>query len=151
MVVHIIFFSFTGNEIPTIVFSANIVTTLAPSSGQTLVFSSVLSNIGSGYDSSSGIFTAPVNGTYSFTVQLCVFNKNGQFSLVLDGNVVMALQGLRYNSYSYTNNYYTTSGTVPLFLKSSQTVWVRSQSCTTHCLQQSSACWNRFSGSLVHI
>ena len=66
-------FIFTGNEIPTVVFNAHSVTTYSPPTGQPVVFTTVISNIGDAYNSSTGKFTAPVNGTYSFTVQLCVY------------------------------------------------------------------------------
>ena len=136
--------SVTDYTTPTIVFNTHTVTSRSPSTGQTVVFSSVLSNIGSGYSSSTGKFTAPVNGTYSFTVQLCIYSTSGHFSLVLDGNAVTKLQD--YNTGDYT----TVSTTVPLFLKQGQKVWVQSAASCSSCLMQYSYCWNRFSGSLVH-
>jgi len=40
--------------------------------GSTMKFSNVLLNEGDGYDSTTGLFTAPVAGLYLFTAQLCV-------------------------------------------------------------------------------
>ena len=130
-------------KIPTIVFNAYFVTTLSPSNGQTMVFSSVISNIGSAYNSTTGTFTAPINGMYSFTAQLCVSNPDGRFGLVLDGNLVAGLYLYNYQDAA------TSSSTVPVFLKQGQKVWVRAYGCSS-CFSQDSTCWNRFSGSLVH-
>ena len=123
----------------------HVTTTTSPPAGQPLVFSSVLSNIGNGYSSSTGKFTAPVNGTYSFTVQLCVSTNHGAtFGLVLDGTTITYF-------YDYEHDHATTfSTTVPLFLKQGQKVWVTPTYSCSSCLTEWSDCWNRFSGSLVH-
>ena len=136
-------FLYIYNMMPTVVFNAHSLTTRTPSNGQTLVFPSVISNIGNAYSSSTGKFTAPVNGTYSFTVQLCSYNSAGQFSLVLDGTAVNKLYLYNYGSY------YTPSNTVPVFLKQGQKVWVQSISCSS-CLYNVANCWHRFSGVLIH-
>ena len=131
--------------VPTIVFNAHHATTSSPPTGQPVVFSSVISNIGNGYSSSTGKFTAPVNGTYSFTVQLCVTNDHGAyFGLVLDGTTVTNFHDYNYNGAT------TSSTTVPLFLKQGQKVWVTPTSGCSDCLYYWSYCWNRFSGSLIH-
>ena len=124
------FFTFADDiKIPTIVFNANNVTTLSPHIDDTLVFSSVISNIGNAYNSTTGKFTTPVNGTYSFTVQLCAYNKAGQFNLVLDGNILTGLYVFSDNGYS------TQSSTLSVFLKRGQNVWVRSADyCVNVCL-----------------
>ena len=131
--------------VPTIVFNAHHATTLSPPTGQPVVFSSVISNIGNGYSSSTGKFTAPVNGTYSFTVQLCVNNAHDAIlDLVLDGTTVT-------NFIYYDHDEFTTSSTtVPLFLKQGQKVWVTPIYSCSGCLYENTYCWNRFSGNLVH-
>ena len=137
--------SCTGNTIPTIVFNAKSVTSNSPQTGQPVVFSSVLSNIGSGYSSTTGKFTAPVNGTYIFTVQLCVTtNKAAEFGFIVDGTVSTAFQDKDHDEYS------TASTSIQLFLKQGQKVWVRPVNPCLSCLINSGTCWNRFSGSLVH-
>ena len=136
---------YTRYEIPTVVFNAHSVTTYSPPKGQPVVFSSVISNIGHGYNSTTGKFTAPVNGTYSFTAQLCTYyGKTGYFSLVLDGSRVTVVA-------NYDHDYTTTvSTTVPLFLEQGQKVWIQTAYSCSSCLHNYSSCWNQFSGSLVH-
>ena len=141
--------SLAENKIPTIVFNAKTVTNTSLSSGQTLVFSSVISNIGSAYSSTTGKFTAPVNGTYSFTVQLCLAytGRVQQFSIVLDGNIILAL----YDSSSMHTTIRTLPSTVPVYLKQGQKVWVSySGGYCSRCVYQNPNCWNQFSGTLVH-
>lgn len=74
---------------PHIVFSAMLGSShLTVSVGQTLVFPTVLSNEGGGYDPSTGTFTAPVNGTYIFSVTLCpVHGKALTYNVIVDGAV----------------------------------------------------------------
>ena len=131
--------------VPAVVFNVHQATNLTLPVDQPVVFSSVISNIGNGYNSSTGKFTAPVNGTYSFTVQLCVaYQKAAYFSVVLDDSIVTHIQ--YYDRYATT----TTSTTVPLFLTQGQKVWVQPTSSCSGCLKENSTCWNSFSGSLVH-
>ena len=137
---------FSDYNTPTVVFNAHNVKNLSPPTGQPVVFSSVISNIGNGYSSSTGKFTAPVNGTFIFTVQLCVHtNSYANFGLVLDGTTLTYF-------YDYDHAYYTTSSTtVPLFLKRGQKVWVTlTYGSCSRCLHEWSDCWNRFLGSLIH-
>ena len=49
---------------------------------KTLVFDEALTNIGSAYNTSNGIFTAPVSGSYAFF--LSQMAPNGHNSLLLD-------------------------------------------------------------------
>ena len=41
---------------------------VAYSAGDRIIFTNVISNVGNAYDSVTGIFTAPHNGTYQFMV-----------------------------------------------------------------------------------
>ena len=148
-VLHFCYLCFVSdNTIPTIVFNAHAVTSTYASNGQTLVFRTIDSNIGNAYSSSTGKFTAPVNGTYTFTVTLCANNRNtGQFNLVLDGSTVTELYLYKYSGHA------TQSATVSVYLKQGQKVWVQSaSSCSSSypCLYSTGSCENRFSGSLIH-
>ncbi|XP_060572184.1 adiponectin-like [Ruditapes philippinarum] len=59
-------------ERPTVAFCVHKVTdVLLDTSNEVIVFNSIITNEGSGYDTSTGIFTAPVAGLYQFAVHLC--------------------------------------------------------------------------------
>ncbi|XP_052812327.1 C1q-related factor-like [Mya arenaria] len=59
------------SRVPTILFKATKVSNKTPNQGQIIVFKETLSNYGNGYDNNTGIFDAPVSGSYFFTVHLC--------------------------------------------------------------------------------
>jgi hypothetical protein len=59
-----------------------------------MVFSTILVNEGNAYNSSTGVFTAPINGTYSFSAQLCKHpNKNMNFEIKVNDRTVVAKYG----------------------------------------------------------
>ena len=68
--------------------------------GQVVVFNSASYNVGSGYNTSNGRFTAPVTGLYSFTYQLYLNPGNGNAPFAFYKNGVMEiffLQGVTMN------------------------------------------------------
>ena len=135
---------FSDYNMPKIVFDVGSAPD-SPPTYQPIVFSSVNINMGNGYSSSTGKFTAPVNGNYSLTAQLCIRqHRDGSFSLVLDGN---SLPDAITNYHRY--NDVIAADTVSLFLKQGQKVWVIPDRCS-NCLTESGPCWNRFYGSLIH-
>ncbi|XP_061195609.1 complement C1q tumor necrosis factor-related protein 6-like [Saccostrea echinata] len=53
----------------------------------TLVFDRIVYNIGGGYDSGTGVFTAPVNGHFVFFVNVQAYSSNAVYThLVLNGS-----------------------------------------------------------------
>ena len=128
----IIFFSYRG------VFSA-------PSHGHAFVFTTKTAERGtSGYDASTGKFTASVAGLYLFTVNACVKPSNGHnLQLVQDNAPLLA------------SSHYAGSGIYPCFslqafadLTSGQQVWVK---CASSCnyYHDESYRWMHFSGALI--
>ncbi|XP_060563842.1 uncharacterized protein LOC132723179 [Ruditapes philippinarum] len=127
---------------PTVAFRSKDLVDLTPSSGETLVFKTTTLNEGLGYDNKSGIFTAPVAGTYTFSVQLCVNGgKNMYYAIVADS--VEINKGL-FADEKYIKSY--TAETVAVLQKDSK-VYVK---CSSGSGRLSAGLWTTFSGVLVH-
>ena len=116
-----------------------------------MIFSTIIQNIGDGYDSSTGVFTASVNGTFVFNVQFCVHaNKWAQFQLAVDRSDNLILTFRHRNS-----DHADVMGTsIAHYLSEGQKVWVQSYTYTgpsSNLFEHTSTdCWNQFSGALVH-
>ncbi|XP_053375904.1 uncharacterized protein LOC128547360 isoform X1 [Mercenaria mercenaria] len=133
---------------PSVAFYAHHVTDLALDvTDKIILFDKILTDEGSGYDTSTGIFTAPVGGLYQFTVHVCA--QTGKFSvvgLVLDGKAVAA-------TVNYGTNTDTCSSVGAVVrVKSGEQIWVK---CTTghssaYRLFQNSHRMNTFSGILLN-
>ena len=137
--------------IPTVYFNAKGLRDLSPSDGQVIIFHTVIENVGNGYNAGTGVFQAPVNGTYLFNVQLCTYSGQwGKFYLVVDSgdNKITAV------SYYEANAAATgTSNSVAQYLKEGQRVWAQSyyESGTTNRIYHSETeCWSQFSGVLIN-
>lgn len=78
----------------------------------TIVYSTVYVNIGSGLNTSTGIFTAPVAGTYMFTVNGLANGGSGDIVIQVNGTGRLACRG----------NNTTASGTLIYTLASGDTV-----------------------------
>uniref|UniRef100_A0A3B5BIB9 Complement C1q tumor necrosis factor-related protein 3-like n=1 Tax=Stegastes partitus TaxID=144197 RepID=A0A3B5BIB9_9TELE len=76
---------------PQIAFSASLANSgeiyNGPSTDKTLVFKRVFSNIGSGYDANSGVFTAPVNGFYYFSFSTYGYNTHTMGAILIKNDV----------------------------------------------------------------
>ena len=118
---------------------------MTPRSGETLIFQTTTLNEGLGYDNKTGIFTAPVAGTYMFSLQLCVDPGNNMYYAIVSDNVEIK-KGL-FADATYTTCYNT--DTVAVLQKESK-VHVKCSSSTSS-LTTSSNYWNTFSGALMHI
>ena len=130
----------------TVTFSAKNPLDLTPETNQIIVFQTVLQNEGNAYDSATGIFTAPVNGTFFFSVQLCSDHRKwARFQLAVDGkeDIILAI-----SHYNHDADYTSTSNSVAHYLSEGQRVWV--QASYNIGLEDNSICWNQFSGMLVH-
>ncbi|XP_071078512.1 uncharacterized protein [Haliotis cracherodii] len=71
------------------------------SNGTPLPFSTILYNAGSGYNTSTGTFVAPVSGIYIFWTHLALTqaNTNMSFDIIKSGGVILA------NGYTETDSY----------------------------------------------
>ena len=87
---------------------------------QRLVYDTIVTNEGNAYDAETGIFRAPLNGTYIFSVTACATNSD-RFSLYIVKDPHMILGELRAGAKEYIdcNSEVTTS-----YLNAGSTVWV---------------------------
>ncbi|XP_065928372.1 uncharacterized protein [Magallana gigas] len=89
----------------------------------TLVFDVVVTNVGNGYNPSTGVFTAPMAGEYAFFVNVQSYsNKIIYAEVVLNG-----VTKVRTMAYSYAGNEYYEAGPnlVVLTLQKGDRVWVK--------------------------
>jgi hypothetical protein len=133
-------------KIPTVAFKARLYADTAAPVRQVIVFPTVLFNEGDAYSSQTGKFTATTNGTYLFTIALCVHgDKYLRVNIMVDG------EGYT-RTYIIDKDYINchTADTVAV-LKAGQSVWVQpSPSSSGNIIYHSSFIWNTFSGVLLH-
>ncbi|XP_045185274.2 complement C1q and tumor necrosis factor-related protein 9A-like [Mercenaria mercenaria] len=132
---------------PPVAFYADHVTdTSLDTTGKIIVFDNTITNEGSGYSTSTGIFTAPVGGLYQFTVHVCAYYRQHSFiGLVVAGNVIA-------KDSNYDENYYTCSSLGAIVrVKSGEQVWVKCTSgASSRKLFEDSLMLNTFSGVLIY-
>ncbi|XP_060561194.1 heavy metal-binding protein HIP-like [Ruditapes philippinarum] len=134
-------------ERPPIAFHAHhVADLLLDITDEIIIFTKSLINEGIGYDTSTGIFTAPVGGLFQFSVHTCAYYaKFAYIGLVLGGQVIAA-------DSNYDKDYYTCSTVGAIIrVKSGEKVWVKSTSSSSNRrLFQDSYRMNTFSGVLVN-
>ncbi|XP_045185277.2 cerebellin-3-like [Mercenaria mercenaria] len=111
-----------------------------------IIFDSIITNEGSGYDTSTGVFTAPVGGMFQFTVNFCsLYNQHSPIALVLAGKQIA-------KSSNYDTSHHTCgSFSAIVRVKSGEKVWVK---CVTgnssYKLYRDNWMMNSFSGFLLY-
>nr|XP_022293098.1 uncharacterized protein LOC111103844 [Crassostrea virginica] len=104
----------------TVAFTAGVTSYSTTWNSGTLVFNSVILNVGTGYNPSTGIFTSPVAGTYVFYVTAVEFNTQYlRVDIVL--NSVSKVRALGESNAAYQ----TGTNMVVLNLQKGDSVWVR--------------------------
>lgn len=115
---------------------------------QVIVFRKVTMNVGSGYDKTTGYFTAPVSGIYHFTSHLCVqYTKSLEYIIVVNDKTWAS--GL----YRPNDTGACSAFSVTVQMNSGQRAWVTidsSGSSSSDLLYEDSDDWNYFSGFLVN-
>ncbi|XP_045206862.2 uncharacterized protein LOC123559112 [Mercenaria mercenaria] len=134
-------------SIPNIAFKARIPSSLDPVENEVIVFTKNIVNIGNAFDNTTGIFTAPIDGTYLFTSQLClVSGKHITFGIYIE-DVLYTVGRFYEKNFYHCFNVETTA-----VMKANQTSSVKSWSADTGNILygDENHRWNVFSGTLVH-
>nr|XP_022295449.1 paramyosin-like [Crassostrea virginica] len=93
--------------------------------GNTLVFPDVIYSEGKGYDSNTGVFTAPTEGTYLFYISIqSALQKYIYLDIVLNGSAKVRSMA-HYASGSTINIHQTGTNLVILYLTTGDRVWVK--------------------------
>ncbi|XP_060081244.1 uncharacterized protein LOC132560598 [Ylistrum balloti] len=109
-----------GAAIHNIGFTASLSTVTALGDGQIIVFDTIISNDGNGYDSRHGHFTAPITGLYAFSVTVMCYGNESELhvNILKDGqNIGVA--------FANGNHYDNGSKLVVVQLQAGQMVWVQ--------------------------
>lgn len=111
----------------TIAFHAILSSTLTNTPANTIIkFGKVLVNEGSGYSPTTGKFTAPVDGVYSFSWTYCTpKGSNAYLCGYVDGKLMA-----RISNYAQTNTWKNTAGHFVIRLKKGNQFWVQTYSNT---------------------
>ena len=101
-------------------FTAGVTSYSTTWNSETLIFNSVILNVGNGYNPSTGVFTSPVAGTYIFYVTAVEYNKQYlMVDIVLNSVSKVKLVG------DNEAVYQTGTNMVVLNLQKGDSVWVR--------------------------
>ncbi|XP_060560616.1 caprin-2-like [Ruditapes philippinarum] len=133
-------------KIPTVAFKARLNSHLSDAStGSYIIFPITMFNEGSAFDSSTGKFTVPVNGTYLFTVIFCVQSKQSlHIDITVDGQTTQPV------TLRSEGNAACQSAALLEVLIVGQTVGVKVTSrFSTNTVYHGSYRWNSFSGTLI--
>ena len=102
-----------------VAFTAGVTSTSTTWNSGTLIFNSVIENVGNGYNPSTGVFTSPVAGTYVFYVTAVEYNKQYlRVDIVL--NSVSKVRTMGHPDAAYQ----TGTNMVVLNLQKGDSVWV---------------------------
>lgn len=86
---------------------------------QQITYDHVVTNIGNGYSSQNGMFTAPISGLYHFsTTVMAVGNENVHIQMVKNGNEIA-------RAYTSSTDYETGVAVVIIELNKGDNVWVK--------------------------
>lgn len=104
-------------------FTATITNSFISSHGLSLIFPTIISNVGDGYNNQDGVFTAPIDGTYVFFCKITGANNPGDlyFEFMLNGSA--KTRNLVYSRSSV--KYRTASNLIVLQLSLGDRVWIR--------------------------
>ena len=118
-IILIIFFLLFTDPKQEVAFTAGVTSSSSTWNSGTLIFNSVILNVGNGYNPSTGVFTSPVAGTYVFYVTAVEYNKQYlKVDIVL--NSVSKVRTIGYSDAAFQ----TGTNMVVLNLQKGDSVWV---------------------------
>ncbi|XP_062588928.1 uncharacterized protein LOC134250580 [Saccostrea cucullata] len=127
-----------------VAFTAGVTSTSTTWNSGTLVFDLIVYNIGGGYDSSTGVFTSPVDGHFVFFINVQAPGSNTIYTyIVLNGSAKVTTM-----AYGSSDNYDSGPNLVVLRLQKGDRVWVKHFGGTGY-YTQSDAPLTTFSGFLI--
>ncbi|XP_060556102.1 complement C1q-like protein 4 [Ruditapes philippinarum] len=129
--------------LPIVGFNARLSSTKTVNTGNKVVYDTVITNQGEGYDSVTGVFTAPHNGLYFFTAHVCnQGNKDVHYAIYQEGTLITT-------STQFDNGgvYSCSSVSTIAMVNKAERVWV--QSLDTSVYYVDTRRWNTFAGSLL--
>ncbi|XP_060591454.1 complement C1q subcomponent subunit A-like isoform X2 [Ruditapes philippinarum] len=107
-----------------------------------VVFDTVITNQGEGYNISTGIFTSPYTGLYFFSVQLCKERNNVTYYDIRQEDILLT----KSTEYDDNGAYSCSSVSTIAMVNKTEKVWVHSYSEFYNDYYG----WNTFSGSLLN-
>ncbi|XP_053404440.1 SCO-spondin-like [Mercenaria mercenaria] len=134
-------------QIPMVAFQCKDLKDFTFSSNERFVFTTTMMNEGNGYDSTTGVFTAPVAGLYSFSIQLCT-RDGGSYYIYY--TFVAENKEIKRGYFRNDESYRTNSAEAVTYVNKGGSVFIKSTNGRDGTLFQDSYCWNTFSGFLIH-
>ncbi|XP_045169311.2 uncharacterized protein LOC123532038 [Mercenaria mercenaria] len=133
-------------SIPVIAFQSRNPSTTNPKTGDKIVFTDTLHDSAHSYNNKTGIFTAPVAGTYLFNVHLCLAtgNKYIHYAIYIESTAVT--NTLLYDA----SERFCNSVTAIVYIRKDDKVYIKATSANGNALRETDYEWNMFSGVLLN-
>ncbi|XP_038066248.1 collagen alpha-1(X) chain-like [Patiria miniata] len=125
-------------------FSAYRTTGLTGSEGDVIIFDNIMTNVGDGYDSQSGVFTCSVPGVYSFTISVNNNANRAYVRLVKNVELIFSL----YNS--QTGAFHQSSNSAAVSLATGDRVWLQFGDDSNRGIYSNNNRYCYFTGFLIH-